>query len=318
MYKQFFDTIRRVRKVCLSFLQTYRYRIELTGARGANQKLRLLGQSFWRTLIDKKRVFFYPDGPVEFHALFKVLKFLGYQYSSDPQRNCDVALKWWLAFDGNPFAPEKTIPTVRGTNNNRVTVLNNRCNDISKNIINSTFEEIFGYSLAVDPLKYSGECVMKLNWNALHKGKTIECPIKSIDDDFVYQKLVRNEVDDGLVEDMRVPIFGNKTPFVYLKYRTVKDRFVDRVHTNTKATIAEVADVLSNEELNNIHRFCARIGMDYGEVDVLRDSGDRRIYIVDANNSPSGPPSPISDDEGKVAVVRLSQAFEEAFGVRNQ
>ena len=55
--------------------------------------------------------------------------------------------------------------------------------------------------------------------------------------------------------------------------------------------------------------------MDYGEVDVLRDSTDGRIFIVDANNQPSGPPSPISDDEGKVAVMRLSQAFEEAFGI---
>ena len=315
MYKLFFDIIRRVRKVRPFFLQTYGYRVELTGASGAKQKLRLLGQSFWGTLIDKKRVFFYPDGPVEFHALFKVLKFLGYRSSSDPQRNCELAIKWWLAFDGNPFAPVKSIPTMKGTKNNGVKVLNNRCNDISKNKINSTFEEVFGYSLSVDPRKHRGKCVMKLNWNALHKGKIIECPVESIDDDFVYQKLVRNELEDGHVEDMRVPVFGIKTPFVYLKYRAVKDRFVDRVHTNTKATIAEVADVLSDEELKNIHRFCARIGMDYGEVDVLRDSGDRRIYIVDANNTPSGPPSPISDSEGKVAVMRLSRAFEEAFGV---
>ena len=132
--------------------------------------------------------------------------------------------------------------------------------------------------------------------------------------DFVYQKLIQNEVEDGLVEDMRVPIFRNKTPFVYLKYRSVKDRFVDRNHTNKKATIMEVAEVLSEDELNNIHRFFEKIGLDYGEVDVLRDRGDRRIYIVDANNTPSGPPSSISDDEGKVAIVRLSQAFEEAFG----
>ncbi len=315
MYKLLFDKIRRVRKMCSFPLQTYRYRVELTGARSVNQKLRLLGQSFWRTLIDKKKIFFYPDRPVEFHALFKVLKFLGYQYSSDPQSNCKLAFKWWLAFDGNPFAPVKDFPTIKGPENNGVTVLNSRCNDISKNIINSTFEEIFGYSLSVDPRKYSGKCVMKLNWNALHKGKIIECPISSVDEDFVYQKLVCNEVEDGLVEDMRVPIFGNKTPFVYLKYRTVKDRFIDRVHTNTKATIAEVADVLSTEELNNIHRFCVGIGLDYGEVDVLRDSGDGRIYIVDANNTPSGPPSPISESEGKVAIMRLSRAFEESFGV---
>lgn len=155
---------------------------------------------------------------------------------------------------------------------------------------------------------------MKLNWNALHKGQTIDCPVKTRENGFVYQKLIRNETKDGFVEDMRVPVFRNNTPFIYLKYRSVKDRFIDRDHTNTKATIAEVADRITVEELKNIHRFCQRIGMDYGEVDVLRDKGDGRIYIVDANNTPSGPPSPISSDESKVAVLRLARIFEETFG----
>src|SRR3972149_6205746 len=148
---------------------------------------------------------------------------------------------------------------------------------------------------------------MKLNWNALHKGQTIECPTEPREGDFVYQKLICNETEDGFVEDMRVPIYGNRTPFVYLKYRSVKDRFVDREHTNTKATIVEVDEVLSVNELNNIYRFCEKIGLDYGELDVLRDKDDGRIYIVDANIAPSGPPSPISDDEGKIAVMRLAQ-----------
>ncbi len=301
--------------VCLFFLQTYRYRVELTNTRGTAKKLSLLLQTLWRIFIDKKRVLFYPDGPLEFHALFKVLRYLGYQITTDPQKKCGLAIKWWRAFDGNPFAPVKSMPVIKGSKNGGVTVLNHRCNDISKHTVNSTFEEIFGYSQSVDPRKHNGKCVMKLNWNALHKGKVIKCPIRLLDDDFVYQKLVRNENGEGFVEDMRVPVFGNKTPLIYLKYRSVKDRFIDRAHTNTKATIAEVADLLSDDELYNIHRFCERIGMDYGEVDVLRDRDDGRIYIVDANNTPSGPPSPISDSEEKIAVVRLSQAFEEAFGI---
>lgn len=319
MFKKFYHFMMKVRgkvrMMCPSYLRTYRYKVEITNTRGISKKLRLLLKCFWKTYKDRKRILFYPDGPVEFHALFKILLFLGYQVTSDPKRSCDLAVKWWLAFDGNPFAPLQDMPPIKGNDNRRVPVLNRRCNDISKRMVNTTFEEIFGYSLSVDPLTYSGKCVMKLNWNALHKGRIIECPTKSIDDDFVYQKLVRNETGDGFVEDMRVPVFANKTPFIYLKYRSVKDRFIDRVHTNTRAIIAEVADVLSEEELEKIHQFCARIGMDYGEVDVLRDRDDGRIYIVDANNTPSGPPSPISDSEGKMAVLRLSQAFEETFGV---
>jgi D-alanine-D-alanine ligase-like ATP-grasp enzyme len=156
---------------------------------------------------------------------------------------------------------------------------------------------------------------MKLNWNALHKGKVIDCPAEPADADVVYQRLVHNETEDGYVEDMRVPIFRDHIPFVYLKYRSVENRLVDRVHTNTKAVIAEVDDRLSGEEQRHICLFSKKMGLDYCEVDVLRDRDSGRIYIVDANNTPSGPPSPISDGDGKIAVVRLAKAFQEAFGV---
>lgn len=296
------------------FLQTYRYRIETTNACSTKEKFLILMQSFGRTFINTKTILFYPDEPRPFHALYKILMFLGYRITLDTQKNYDLAIQWWLAFDGNPFAPEKSLPFLKGTRKNGVKYLNINCNDISKRRVNSVFKETFGYSLSVDPRKHNGTCVMKSNWNALHKGQIIKCPIEPKNVDSVYQKLICNEIGNGLVEDMRVPIFKNKTPFVYLKYRSVKDRFVDREHTNTKAIIVEMTEVLSKDELNNIHRFCERIGLDYGEVDVLRDRDDGRIYIVDANNTPSGPTSAISDDDGKLAVVRLAKAFEEVFG----
>jgi hypothetical protein len=200
--------------------------------------------------------------------------------------------------------------------NKNVKLININCNDISKERVNTDFEEVFGYSLSVDPTTYSGPSVMKMNWNALHKGKIIMCPCDiEKKGKYVFQKLIRNEVEGGLVEDMRVPVFRDKTPFVYLKYRPIEDRLVDRKHVNKKATIVETNTVLSENELNKIHRFCRKIGLDCGEVDVLRDRFDGRIYIVDANNTPSGPTSSINKEEGKEAVRRLAKAFEEAFGV---
>ena len=307
--------VMRIRWAYAFLLQTYRYRVEFTKAHSITEKLPLFLQSFQRTFIDRKRIFFYPDRPTSLYcAIYKILMFLGYRITSETQKNCDLAIKYWHGFDGNPFYSEKSFPQLKSTKQNGVKVLNIRCNDISKVRVNSVFEDTFGYPLSVDPSKHSGKCVMKLNWNALHKGQIIECPTELGEADFVYQKLIQNEVGDGLVEDMRVPIFGHKTPFVYLKYRLLENRFVDREHTAKKATIVEVPEVLSEDELNNIYRFCEKIGLDYGELDVLRDRVDGRIYIIDANIAPSGPPSPISDDEAKVAVVRLAQAFEEAFG----
>jgi hypothetical protein len=258
---------------------------------------------------------FFPDGPRELFVLFKILSFLGYRYTSDPHWDYQVAIKWWLAFDGNPFAPETSDPLLNTIQQRGVPVINIRCKSISKANVTATFEEIFGYSLAVDPSTHRGKCVAKTNWNGLHLAAIIDCPTKPRHGDFVYQKLVRNEVKDGLVEDMRVPIFRHTTPFVYLKYRPAEHRFVDRSHVNSHATIAEVADVLSATELQGIYRFCDHMGLDYGELDVLRDRDDGRIYIVDVNNTPSGPTSAIGTPEGKIAVARLARAFAEAFGV---
>jgi hypothetical protein len=299
----------------LSFVySTYRYRIEVTAPRNKVGKLDLLLKAVWQNLTKPKTVLFYPQKPLEFHALFKILKFLGYRMTTNPHDGCDLVIKMWLAFDGNPIAPPVVDPSYLNEKTSKRIVLNRHCNDVSKNKVNALFEEVFGYSLSVDPCRYRGPCVMKLNWNALHKGRVVECPVTEPEAGFVYQKLVRNETEDGFVEDMRVPVFYDHTPFVYLKYRSIGDRFVDRKHTNTKATIAEVRDVLTPSEMKNIHRFSEKLGLDYGELDVLRDNHDRKIYIVDANNTPSGPPSPISDDEGKIAVRRLAQAFEKAFG----
>jgi len=305
-----------VPKTFSDMLRTYRYRVEVSDAHGIKEKLPLLSQSFWRFFIHRKKILFYPEGPKPFHAIYKVLLFLGYHILSDTKDNCDLAIKWWLGFDGNPFGPSREDMLSKITYiPSRTKLLNIDCHDISKENVNTVFKETFGYSVSVDPRIHNGKCVMKSNWNALHEGRIIDCPTTAMHENVVYQKLIRNEIEDGLVEDMRVPIFGNKTPFVYLKYRSVKERFVDRRHTNKKAMIVEVDKVLSADELKKIHRFGERIGLDYGELDVLRDREDGRIYIVDANNTPSGPTSSISDDDGKVAVARLAKAFEEAFGI---
>jgi len=156
---------------------------------------------------------------------------------------------------------------------------------------------------------------MKLNWNALHKGKVIDCPTEPETGDVVYQRLVRNETGEETVEDIRVPIFKDIIPFVYLKHRSIDNRLVDRVHTNTRAIIAEVDNHLSADEQVKICQFAGKMGLDYCEVDVLRDRNSGRIYIVDANNTPAGPPSPIRSSDEKKAVVRLAHAFQKAFMV---
>ncbi len=212
------DTIRRLLpEKCLFMRQTYKYRVELTGIHGIMEKLPLLLKSFRRTFIDRKTILFYPEAPMPFCVIYKILKFSGYRVITNHQQNCNLAIKYWHGFDGNPYSPDKSFPPINIINANGDSLLNAQCNDISKNHVNAVFEEIFGYPISVDPRKHVGKCVMKLNWNALHKGQIIECPAQLQEGDFVYQKLINNETEDGFVEDMRVPVYKNRAPLVYLK-----------------------------------------------------------------------------------------------------
>jgi hypothetical protein len=55
------------------------------------------------------------------------------------------------------------------------------------------------------------------------------------------------------------------------------------------------------------------MGLDYGELDVLRDLGDRRIYVVDVNPTPDGPPNHIGAADSEIALARMADAFNEVF-----
>lgn len=154
---------------------------------------------------------------------------------------------------------------------------------------------------------------MKSNWNGLHVGKILECPTPIPESEYVYEKLINNETGDGFVEDIRVPIFRDIIPFVYIKQRGLDDRLVDRKHTAKRVTLCEVSAYLSAQEIQKTLEFCEALGVEYGEIDVLRNRDDGKIYIVDVNTNPAGPPEPISFDDSKTAIVRLANAFEKTF-----
>ncbi len=306
---------KQIHKNYPSFIHIYKQRKHVENTHRPLEKLNLLTKSLYDAYIKRKTILFYPDNPVEFHALYKTLMYLGYRISTNPKNRFNIAIKWWLAFDGNPFAPEAIQNIENMDMDKSIQKINQNCSDISKENINSIFDKVFPYSITIDPSTYNGKCVMKSNWNALHEGQVINCPVEKITENVVYQKLINNETENGYVEDMRVPIFKDTIPFVYLKYRKIKDRFVDRGHTGVKATIVDCFDVLTKEELQMILKFCKKLGLDYGELDVLRDKYDGRIYIVDANNTPAGPTSAIGIHDGRRAVLKMANAFKQAFGV---
>ncbi len=306
--------MERIKRVISYFKEIYQYRLALLPIQSLPQRTKVFVETFSRLFLNRKKVLFYPDRPQSLFVIYKIFLALGFHLSTNPLEHCDIAMKWRNTIGtGNPFFPPEAV--LEGLLENRpdLRVLNMNCNDVSKKRVSVVFEEVFGYSTSVNPGTYSGKCVMKSDWNGLHVGEILECPTEIRRDGFVYEKLINNEVGDGLVQDIRVPIFGRTIPFVYLKSRPVQERLVDRSHTLSKTVMAEVSDFLRDEEVNKINQFCEKLGLDYGEIDILRDRDDQKIYIVDVNNDPSGPPAPISGEYPLSAIVRLAQAFEQNF-----
>ncbi len=112
------------------------------------------------------------------------------------------------------------------------------------------------------------------------------------------------------VEDIRVPIIGTQIPFVYLKYRPVGRRFSNK---NVYAALLSKYQVLSLRELDLIGKLSQAIGLQYGEIDVLRDNRSGKIYVVDVNNTPSGPPNHMKIGQADPAILVLANTFGDEF-----
>ena len=251
----------------------------------------------------RHRVLFYPQAPRFPHVAFKLCALLGCLISEDPRSRYDVAFKR----EGATHFQQSRLSAVDLPLQR---IVNARSVDISKTTVGRRFEEVFGYPLAVDPLVHQGPMVEKSDQNAAHDGRVIVGPIAPDDvrPDRVYQRVVDNRATvPGLVVDHRVPIHAGRIPLVYVKHRPEERRFGN---ANAHVRLTDVASVFEADEVDRILAFSAAMGIDYGELDVLRDRDDR-IYVVDANNTPAGPPNGLSEADQRLAVRTLAESFEE-------
>jgi hypothetical protein len=189
--------------------------------------------------------------------------------------------------------------------------LNAGIGDTGKRNVARIFAQAFGYDLAVDPTKHTGHCVAKSNANSAHDGRLVNCPIDAVEPDLAYEMLIDNRVGTAEVLDLRVPVVGDELPFVYLKRRPIDVRFANR---NSSVEVAAIDDVFSAIEQTKIRAFCRAMALDLGELDILRDAATGRIFIVDVNRMPFGPPKPIAVRTGIHAVTLYADAFSRLAG----
>ena len=239
---------------------------------------------------------FYPEAPDRYQVVYKLCLINGDRMTSDLRAEHDVVQKHIKTTTHDPYVELDGMSKV----------LNRDCCDISKARVQKVFASVFGYDLEVDPATYKGPAVRKSDANYAHDGIIIDCPVApDKNGGVVYQRFVDTENSDGYCVDHRVPIYGDQIPLVYLKYKPASDRF-DAI---VRADIVAPQNVFSEEERRQIIEFARAMGLDFGELDVLRDNTDGRIYIVDVNNTPAGPERGLTAEQKKHAAGILAGAY---------
>jgi hypothetical protein len=244
----------------------------------------------------------YPDYPSKRTTIYKIARKLGYRLTNKPLKNADIV----MLFEDTTLKSTSTDAYLQNANH----VLNLKCTDISKVNVEAVHQKIFGYGTFIDPLTFKGKAVEKSDENAKHDGHYITCPIDAVVPNCIYQIILENQDDDGLAVDHRVPVMNGIIPLVWLKIKKWDVRFTNDIY---RSELYTPHDLFSEEELALIRKFSAEIHADFCELDIIRHKTDGKIYIVDVNTTPFGPPAGLPDAQHIESVEKLSGAFEAGF-----
>jgi O-antigen/teichoic acid export membrane protein len=237
--------------------------------------------SMRRKHADLPTILFYPERPKTYHILYRICHELGWRITNNPNEKADILIRFK---DTTAWKGDDTLHALKTTR----PVLNARCYDISKVHVDEVHHAVFGYSTRLDPTTHKGLCVRKSNTNAVHDGRVLTCPHEP-EEGYIYQKLIDASTHDGRVMDIRISIFCGTIGLVMKRYKRKEDMF----DVTIAEEMVETDSILSKAEQEHILAFCTAMGLDYGELDALRDNNDGLIYIVDVNNTPAGPIGPI-------------------------
>jgi hypothetical protein len=222
------------------------------------------------------------------YSIGKVLIRLGIRPVSEPERRDPCAVMAWQ--DEGARVPAGLFePLVRRYGR----VINSRCLDVGKDNVERVHLAVFGYGMAVDPRVYDEPYVRKSIEQSEKDALVMRGPTEPRPG-FVYQRLIDCEVHRGLYEDIRVAVVGRCLGECQVRLRPAETRFgyMPMAIGEKEYAVANIVPMdylLSSEEVQRVERLAERIGLDFGELDLLRDRADGRIYVVDVNPTVNGP-----------------------------
>ena len=261
----------------------------------------LLGLKYKRALMREKpaaSLAFYPQPSGPWYNAWLAARMGGIEIVTDPQAADAV-----FVFDDKTASDtgEALSPALKAK------AINHRINDISKTHVAKIFEQVFNYSVEIDPLTYHGKAAEKSDANATHDGEVVMCPLsaEAIKEGSVYQKLIDSTFDGVRPEDLRMAYVSGEIPVVFRKFKLPEKRFgTDYDHVD----VWDADKAFSKDEQVQLIKFCEAMGLDFGAVDVMRDKHDGRIYVVDVNKT-CMPVLCLSQKSQRAAIRKIAAAL---------
>jgi hypothetical protein len=238
----------------------------IAAVRFAHRHNRTLGHSA-RTLH------FFPMRPNPMARISLIVARLGLRVGNGPHPT-EPTMAWHTGTWLDRGAQERLPPDA----------INGRCADISKSHVDRVWESVAGYGLEVDPLTTDGVMVVKSEFNGRHDGRIVSGPQTARRPGLVYQRFIDAIEGDQLV-NLRTTVANGEIVAVIRRLHPMERWFA----WSTSSTVADAAAELSGPEQAMVLQFADRLGLDYGELDIMRDRPSGRLFVVDANRTPYGP-----------------------------
>jgi hypothetical protein len=262
------------------------------------------------------KILFYPDKVnIGGHKVSFYIKKLNIELTYDINSNPDIIIHWDKR-NKNQVSQE--------VSNLNKPIINKNCTNVKKCYVDEIFTRVFGYSSLINPEHFKGYAVKKTTQQAVHGGKIVECPTeydrniikgRGTNFKFIYQRFVNNRINLTEVRDYRVPIFNDKIPIVFIKDKPLPNTF----HPFLEEKVSWDCNIEKHftiDEHKKIVKFAKEFGLDFGELDILRDNSDGKIYIVDVNNIAMGTLFNCLEDKETVITI-LSKVFKHEFIKKN-
>ena len=255
------------------------------------------------------KVYIYGNYPhFQKSTTYFMLRKAGVEINNKLNGKYDVGIYWDPRMDIN-----KQTPKLK-QNGKKIKLINLFLVDTAKGFVAESFEQHFGYGYKVDPMTFNGYCISKHNGNGTKSCFFLKCPIDANDifKDHSYQKIIdyTDKKDPNTLYELRIPIVGGIIPCVLFKTRNRGLRFTSK---NRSIQIVSPLKYLTEQECHKIITYCRYIGLEMGEIDVLRSHEDGQIYIIDVNNTSWWPPNKLGDVDRNIVLNLIWNAFLESF-----